>query len=338
MSTPITALPKDFKDPNKWADYWELRCISSEEKTFSRDDMLNLLKDQSIDRPSNYSPEDPRKYLGSKNGEADEQTADIVNTWWEMLDGRNIFFGNTYYPFFIDGTTLGLRPRLTAVQKIYLGCLFASNLDYASKHTADLTTWFEGLSAEITKGILPDSRLARCYRFGKGAYSKPARYKGNIQTKLEKLGHDLHLSFRSDFERDCKKDPNYLHKKSTGDKGLDIVAWIEFDDSEALSPLYLGQCACGANWEGKQFEAHSVVWKDIFQFSVEPLTILYIPRSYRHSNGEFWHRSSTHNLIFFDRYRILKLANQQKPIGSLLHSTVYETFKHFQSLNLSYVD
>ena len=334
MAKRLSELPKRKDDPNKWADFWELRCLASIEKAFSADDLLNLIYDNTISEKEETSS---GVYEGSRKGEKEDARRAEIDMWLELLRNRATLFGGSL-PFHLTASGITLRKNLKAAHRTYLGLLLASNLDYLRDSNFDLTNWFEEFSVEMTKGLLPENRMAKCFRFGKGRVGEMGRYQGNVRKKLEQLGDDLHLSFRTDFERNCLKDSTFLPSKSSGDKGLDIVAWIDFGDRESQKPMFFGQCACGKDWKDKQFEAHQVVWQDIYQFSNRPVTLLFIPHSFRDSNGEFRLRAITHELVLLDRYRLLFLAAKRKPVNRYLHPVVWKAVNSIIEMKLVYWD
>ena len=272
------------RDPNKWADYWEIRCIASIEKQFRRDDILNLIQDSSIGTSGDDGSTDAI-YSGNNAGEKTDEIRSKIDDWYNIVQSRASLFGSSY-PFNIDEFGISLKSRRVQSRNLYLVLLLSSNLDYAQNFMSDLTDWFEVFSAGITKKMYPTNKFAQIYKFGKGKNLTNNRYSGTVLEKLKKLKTDLHLEFTKTFDADCNQ-PGFISKYSTGDYGLDIVAWLDYGDNESMSPFLFGQCACGQNWENKQFEAHHTVWQNIFEFHNPPQTALYIPRSWRRTDGKF---------------------------------------------------
>ena len=81
-----------------------------------------------------------------------------------------------------------------------------------------------------------------------------------------------------------------------------------------------------------------MVWEDIFQFYTKPTTVLYVPRSYRWSDGEFVRRSTLHQTAFLDRLRLLRIVEKRKRKVDLLDTACWKAVHYFSNLNLNYLN
>lgn len=298
------------------------------------------MRDNEIDAEPERIITDPDNYQGSQISEIMDARNQAVEEWFEQINSRQSLYTDCY-PFEFDSSsnelTLIDETNLNEYQKLYLALLLSSNLDYAQGFLYDLTNWFEVFCHELTWAMLP-AMGAENHRFGKGRRQTQGRYTGNIEEKIQLLAQDLCVNIRTDFLEDCARNPTILNRKSTGDKGLDIVSWISFEDKQPMTICYFGQCACGIEWEEKQFELHSVIWDDIFQFKTLPTNVLFIPRSYRFTDGRFFQYGNLHQTVMIDRLRLIKLAQNRRETAYLNDDSVQHAINYFREMHLNIVD
>jgi hypothetical protein len=91
--------------------------------------------------------------------------------------------------------------------------------------------------------------------------------------------------------------------KSIKDAGLDLVLWRPFSDLRIGCPLYLVQCASGANWEKKRNEPEIDFWRTMIDFAASPKRALAIP--YAISEKDHWISCRRMNGMLLDRLRLL---------------------------------
>ncbi len=87
------------------------------------------------------------------------------------------------------------------------------------------------------------------------------------------------------------------------DAGLDLVLWRPFADGRIGFPLYLVQCASGANWEEKRNQPDINLWRTMIEFAAMPKKALAIP--YAISDMEFWMSCRRMDGMLLDRLRLL---------------------------------
>jgi hypothetical protein len=87
------------------------------------------------------------------------------------------------------------------------------------------------------------------------------------------------------------------------DAGLDLVLWRPFPDSRIGCPLYLVQCASGANWEGKRNQPDIHLWRTMIEFAALPKRALAIP--YAISDEDYWISCRRMDGMLLDRLRLL---------------------------------
>ncbi|HKR60024.1 MAG TPA: hypothetical protein VJS64_09815 [Pyrinomonadaceae bacterium] len=231
-----------------------------------------------------------------------------VDDWFRHLSYRSGAF-NDFYPFLIsdDQDVLRVKASLTLRHQLYVFFLLSSNLTYFGQHQAKLTKNFELLSAEAIKTFLPGS--AEVHVFGAG---HQGRYTGNLWKKISRLAVDLKeipLVKAADFSA-----------QDSGDKGLDIVAWVPVDDPMPNLPLLFGQCACTFDeWVQKQSSSAADAWRTTMTLSNPPSNVAFIPFCLRRPDGSWHKRQDIHQTILIDRLRFISLLRGK-------YSTLKEQF------------
>jgi len=77
------------------------------------------------------------------------------------------------------------------------------------------------------------------------------------------------------------------------------------DPAEGVLVLF-GQCACGRKWDGKQYEAAYVRWRNFVELKSPSVDTTFIPHYYR-KPGESWYSASDVQGLLVDRLRALRL-------------------------------
>jgi len=85
--------------------------------------------------------------------------------------------------------------------------------------------------------------------------------------------------------------------------GLDLLCYRPFPDSRVGIPVYLAQCASGANWKSKLSAPNLGVWRNVIQFTTMPTRALAAP--FALSDREFIHASAAVDGLLLDRCRLL---------------------------------
>ena len=241
-----------------------------------------------------------------------EESAEINDTWesrigewFELLEKRVFEFGDLY-PFLISGHTIRLKETIDSPKNAYIFLLLSSNRKYIKDGNL-LATDFEILSYEVLKNYLP--HFAKIFQFGKSNVSHD-RYTGHITEKINTLATDLKCTttYKSHF----------FSPTNTGDGGLDIVAWVPFENdvNQCNIQVYLGQCATGVNWVNKQDDTHKFPNKYI-SFDGHINYIMFIPFDGRDTNRDFIEEEKMGDYLFFDRYRLLKILDDYSLVESL---------------------
>lgn len=344
--TKLATLPREpLFYGHVWVDYIELLCLFSDDAEITKADVEahyrrrkdlgdgpprdtdefdtelegNARADDSFasgdndDYPDAIGDADAAGSLPDDELTASEKTDKLelrIDTWFRHLPYRVEAFDSAY-PFVLSRNhdRLRVKERLTQRQKLYLLFLLSSHLNYFAEHSTTFTSGFEAISLEALKKLLPIN--AEVHLFGKNAYH-PGKYKGNIWSKINSLSTDLCgrvLASKEDFS-----------PHNTGDRGLDLVAWVPFNDGNPNMVIMFGGCACSKDeWVQKQLSSSSEAWSNTVHIGTAPANVSFIPICFRRESGA-WHNSNDiHQTILIDRVRLIGLLkNYRLPRGHRL--------------------
>ena len=292
----VESLPREPKfDTYAWADFIELLCMLNADREFSKADVIDRIKER---RDLGEWLEDDSA-LGTTATEKKDVHALRATNFFTHLQYREGAFGE-FYPFEVsrDGSLISMKGGLTRDQKLYLFLLAASNLRYIrADYRVTLTTSFETVSHQALKRLLPDH--AEVHIFGANEL-RTGRYTGNKWAKINLLAEDIRESVKV-------KERHYM-SNDMGDQGLDLVAWIPFEDKAQGLFLAFAQCACTSDeWSRKQSSSSAAAWNSTLTFMVFPLNLAFIPIAFRDSSGDWHQPQKIHDSIVIDRVRLLHL-------------------------------
>jgi len=314
-----------------WADYVEMRCLTDADGHFGAvrlGDLMNFagdlaaLSDDAVDADESDvldalleghatdELEDQIAYEGDQDVEPDEvpeadtrlgraaELTDDRRLWCEsvfnLLRDREATLGDIY-PFSIDGLNVSRLER-TVPRDAYVFYLCCSLLRYVPKPVMQsLTSWFEFMSLEVLRRILPPNAEVDAYGTARG--KADSRFAGSQYERLTALAAELRgkvLAEEHDF-----------HPRDAGDNGLDVVGWVPMMDSAKGVPSFFGQCACGVKWDAKQYEAGHERWREFIHLSSPSSKLTFIPHHYR-SMGQHWYVATDVSGILVDRLRALR--------------------------------
>lgn len=212
---------------------------------------------------------------------------------FEVLKDRFEYFGNDY-PFDIDSTNnyIKLKTEITERHLLYIKLLLASNLNNFSKFKTVLTNDFEKISAYVLKSFLPKSIVKE--------FGKNSTYKGNTRKKIKKLSKELNVDRR-------KKEIRKISRTASQEKGLDLIAYIPFQDKITSMVILLAQCACGKSWPSKTNETNN--YESYLDFlKLKPIHSMIVPYSLSgNKESGFYQSESLNGKLVFERKRILEL-------------------------------
>ncbi|WP_129336313.1 hypothetical protein [Cellulomonas endophytica] len=339
LEVEALSTPPAQKELYYLADFLELLCMTDPERSFSADRLSNLLEfsadfgslskdaldgdladvvDQlsgvvvepdALDLFPSAAPEDVDR--GSVEDEEDDEALPHFGREAELSEERVVWCRNLFallarrerslsadYPFRVERELMRIKfvEPASASGRLYLFYLACSTLNYSTAATRSrLTKSFERVSKQVQERLTPNFNVEI---FGT---SEEGRFAGGAFDKLEALARELEttvMATRSEF-----------HPSDSGDHGLDIVAWYAFNDSAGAVPAYFGQCACGKKWDGKQYEASPMRWRQLLHLKVDPQVVIYIPHYFRGS-GDDWYAPSDVSTVLIDRLRAVRLGSE----------------------------
>lgn len=267
-----------------YCDYIELITLCDGADGLSNSDIYDrFLEDEKI------------KEIGTEDGaESNEAWVAEINTWFSELAVRTSAYGEDY-PFEFRRNRFLLKDNLNDYHYIYLGLLLCSSLRYI-ENSSVFSSAFEYASLCAMKEYLPE--LAEVHIFGVSSRNE-GQYTGSLENKIRKLAEDTNHPVSS--------RPNTFRSGDNGDGGVDIIAWLPFDEDINLDKklLFIGQSASTMEWANKQHSGERLhTYLDIETTSLNTLYVPYDMRDYERNIKE-WTRVTTD--ILFDRHRMFKL-------------------------------
>ena len=277
-----------------YADYVELICLFSNDFVSQSDVM-----DRMYDSGEEFDLSNPLDgSTGSINTQQHDFAEKFVNTIFEYIEERKTIYQNTY-PFETDlekGINLKDRKTLTEKQKLYLYLLIASSLKSFKKLISEITSEFEILSESVLKSYLSPRAIVL-------NFANNTIYKGNTKEKIKQLAKYINVDYNNN-------EIEQISEHNSKEEGLDIVAWIPFEDNNPNTIIILGQCACGKDWFGKQNETFR--YENYLSHYRQPfIHSVFMPYDLKNTKGRFeFSKDIITNHIIFERRRILYLSNE----------------------------
>jgi len=293
-SFEIGQVPK--RHPYLLADLVELCLPFLAYDELSKSDVETLIREGDLDADEDLDSNIARP--GESSAEKIDKEFSWVEDCFMQLQYREAAFDSSY-PFRIgDGSVLTWKANLTDEMILYLFLLVCSRLrSFPQGKCQLLASVFEKVSREAMKELLPSSAFVRI--FGANSYDRQTYYGTGISDALRKLGIDL---------KEDVIERNILQETGTGDGGLDLVAYLSFEDPARGSLALFGQCAAQQyDWPKKVLEAHPLRFSSWLSFCHSPGNIVFIPLCYRQANGEWVKNSPSNGCVLLDRLRICKL-------------------------------
>ncbi|MES2510807.1 MAG: hypothetical protein V4625_12820 [Pseudomonadota bacterium] len=92
-------------------------------------------------------------------------------------------------------------------------------------------------------------------------------------------------------------------RDSANEAGLDLLCFRPFPDGRVGVPVYLVQCASGANWEQKLRTPDLRIWNKLVTFAAEPKKAFSMP--YALQERDFTRHTNVVDGLLLDRHRLL---------------------------------
>jgi hypothetical protein len=297
-----------------WADFVELLCLHSSDGRVSAAGAAAVARQHLKEGGAEpYPDEDEAQDAPEEEDEKDQQPSDIedkwtvrANDWFKQLAYRAGAFKESY-PFVVSkaGNVIELRDEVDFYQLAYLFLLLASNLRHFNKSEQNtLADTFEIVSFHALKNYLPENSVVHI--FGKNPLNE-GEYSGKFWLKVKKLSEEIKERLRC-----CETD---FSPSDTGDGGLDLVAWLPMDDSQAGILLVFGQCTCKEDWVDKQWDSHVDRWNYIDFMVTRPRNFMFIPICFRSGDGSWDWIFSIKAHILIDRVRMVRLLKRKHAAG-----------------------
>ena len=300
-----------------WADYIEMRCMVSEDKLYSLGQFVDIETEEDL-----FADD----YKDSEN-ETGLHADDLSHARWEDIKRNFSFryarFGENW-PFYIDNDQLVFCfDEENNFHVYYLFLLLCSQLKFCNKkRQGDLTGAFELLGYEAFKSIM------------KGWVVKPfgahqnisVGYDGTLAEKFQSLKEDIHPRYVA--------DPEDFDKRDTGDGGLDIIAYLPFDDVLGNIPVAFAQCGCSpSSWDHKQLEASPSSMNNKITPQHPAANYYLMPHDFRDLNGSKWAKpTKVSDVVLLDRQRLLSILVEGEATIALSKDLVKEAV----DMNVSY--
>lgn len=289
-----------------WADYAELRCLTSIDGYYGEGQVIDLETEPELHADDDTSDQDSGLSDESEENVESVSEADQASKRWSDIAKRLASRQHTmagFWPFeFISGVLYKRFDESNSRHRLYITLLLASALRYCKKDRhAEIAASLEEIGYYLFKSIMPQGWQVKPF----GAHQTISDgYEGKFADKLHALAKDVSAKFvapASDFDT-----------RNTGDGGLDVVAWHALGDSpRGYIPVAYAQCGCSpGDWEHKQFES-SPVAMELKILPHHPASSYYImPHDLRSLSGGWERGDHIGRVVLIDRMRILKLAEQ----------------------------
>lgn len=217
-----------------------------------------------------------------------------ANLIFDLINYRANLFGENY-PFVYKDKSIELKTALSEIQKLYLYLLISSKLEDFKDYKNSLTSDFEAIAFNTLSSFLPTH--AEVYELGKNSSLELNK---TIQ-KLKLLSQKIKIKLN---ERVIKKN---VSARNVNEEGVDIIAWLPFDDSNPNKLVFLCQCTCGKNWLKKMNDMDS--YHSFFEFyKIKPIDVMFISYSIMDDENEFFSdaKFKSSGILMFERRRIIE--------------------------------
>ena len=276
---PYSAQSGHQCDLDIFSDWLEGSLLFGVEEVLSISDIKDVLSDEHI-----YDDQD--------------KASELLSDVWGVITRRNAALGDSY-PIKTNGLKLTRRFAWQDCPA-YSFCLLLSYSDRYRKwrksfgrNFTEQGRLFEDVTAEALAHEMSDWKA---YPTG-WSRTRTNKIEKNIECIRSMLG-----------EKQGRLD-SIPDLKQMKDAGLDLVLWRPFPGGRTGVPLYLVQCASGANWEKKRNEPEIDLWRTMIDFAARPKKALAIP--YAISEDEHWISCRRMNGMLLDRLRLLSGGHRQ---------------------------
>jgi hypothetical protein len=283
----------------RMADYIEMKAIANPDGFYAKADFTNEKPKRATDLGEGDIEEnrETQKLPNAKKNDKWERFADDI---FRNIESRIKEYGE-FYPFTLTENNKGIQFNgvNTNEQHYYVLLLYCANLSYTG-FTNILTSSFERICEKVLKKFLPQNADVRLFGSSNVEEGDSDEWKTTkLWDKLVWLASFLHAKIVA--------EEGEISVYNKGDRGLDIVGRVTFDDNLSHFPVFFGQCACSPEqWKPKQMSISKEVWDSLLSLNNYPTRMMFIPQSFRNSVGQWQDRHSIMQSVLVDRHRILK--------------------------------
>jgi len=289
-------------DMHRHADLVELNCLQSPDREIPLEDSLDeqLGGDEGV---GGIYQHDSQSDLTELNQAEKKDHITLLHTDVQNhLNARVQLFGDSY-PFEIERGYIRLKAAHDMKRKTYVFLLLAANVCYLSREDIQqFTKDFEITAAFALREFFPHWT---CRIFGTASCENLEGYEGTPRKKIETFAQDVGLPLLIEEEELRRIE------SSSGDAGLDVVAWYPFNDEAPHTPVFLAQVGCTKDEKAmfsKQYSAYPSRWERKLR-GLSAIGCMVTPQCYRNARNE-WPSPSDVNSVFVDRARVLRLLAQ----------------------------
>lgn len=263
----MPALPADWQEAIKLADWLELTCLESGDKNVSAADLTRALQ------------------IRTEN----ERAVELALEAFLEVEQRVVAAGDSY-PFVLRGASLlevkdggNWQPYIA-----YIFCLFLSYRRWQQEKDAPVNPWllFEELSCVAAEQYVH----GKVFHFGKRCSEGGNAFPRAVNELCIAIGEGQ--GFRTQKHQGQQDD------------GVDLVAWRDFEDMRESKLLLFGQCSSGGNWKGKRKDLDPrAFWSQwMIEGNVSPLIrSFFVPHRIMRDSWGFHARKTD---LLFDRCRL----------------------------------
>ena len=155
----------------------------------------------------------------------------------QEMERRKILLGNAY-PFIIKDNQISYRESKSYFYEFCLAICSADNI--TTGNNKEFPRIFERMSAILIKYYLGHD--SDCVHVGSPRDSDIGTRFFDAMHKVHQLTNELKWNTIEDFGNE---------PQTTGDEGVDFIAWKNLPDKRKGKLFVMGQCACGNDWNTK---------------------------------------------------------------------------------------
>jgi hypothetical protein len=287
---PELTVPPATADRVTHADWLELQALAARDRNSSMQDFASALR--STGSSEQLEDEGAAEEIDDRGGETTEPIAAAA---FAEIEDRCTGCGG-HYPFELGEDFLQLKGKGRGAAYVFLLLLSTFGKD-AAPAKLNAPQLFEELSAVALGNCLGGQRNGvKTYHFGFPRRVGPPGFQEAVDKLCLSTGEGTA----------CKDRPT---RKDQKDAALDLVAWRPFPDGRRAIVMAWGQCATGANWDGKLSEMQPAEWSAAWLRDrpvVLPLRTFFMPHCVA---DERWEPNALKGGVLFDRCRIAALAH-----------------------------